>query len=175
MVFTLGLRHTFLVWRRGLDLIESLVVQTRSLRLRRCRKNLPLWDTSRGTAARHARGNRTSWRITRTHQVGCSRGESRIRPVLPWETDRIISKPSTNGFPDSKSLKTRNVQLSRFQVTVNFLPTTCLRARFLHRRSPPLNVCRKAATFALRFLLLRSACYHSSGTNGHPSIGMLFF
>ena len=28
MVFTLGLRHTFRVWRRGLALVESLVIQT---------------------------------------------------------------------------------------------------------------------------------------------------
>ncbi|SMP44630.1 hypothetical protein SAMN06265222_1011168 [Neorhodopirellula lusitana] len=27
MVFTLGLRHTFLVWQRGLALVECLVVQ----------------------------------------------------------------------------------------------------------------------------------------------------
>ena len=27
MVFTLGLRHTFNVWRRGLALVESVVVQ----------------------------------------------------------------------------------------------------------------------------------------------------
>jgi hypothetical protein len=44
MVFTLGLRHTFRVWQRGLALVQFFVVQTRSLRYGRCRKNLPLGD-----------------------------------------------------------------------------------------------------------------------------------
>ena len=43
MVFTLGLRHTFDVWQRSLALVQSSVVRHRSLRLGRCRKNLPLY------------------------------------------------------------------------------------------------------------------------------------
>ncbi len=41
---TLGLRHTFALWQRALALVESLLVHTRSLRLGRCRKKLPLCD-----------------------------------------------------------------------------------------------------------------------------------
>ena len=44
MVFTLGLRHTFLVWSRGLALVQSLWFRHRSLRSGRCRKNLPLCE-----------------------------------------------------------------------------------------------------------------------------------
>ena len=46
MVFTQRpFAHTFLAWRRGLALVQSLVVRCRSLRLGRCRKNLPLGVT----------------------------------------------------------------------------------------------------------------------------------
>ena len=44
MVFTLGLRHTFRVWPRGLALVQFPLFKHRSLRLGRCRKNLPLHD-----------------------------------------------------------------------------------------------------------------------------------
>ncbi|TWU50673.1 hypothetical protein Poly51_39660 [Rubripirellula tenax] len=42
MVFTLGLRHTFVGRQRALALVQLPVIQTPPLRLGRCRKNLPL-------------------------------------------------------------------------------------------------------------------------------------
>ena len=42
LVFTLGLRHTFVGRQRALALVHFLVIQTPPLRSRRCRKNLPL-------------------------------------------------------------------------------------------------------------------------------------
>ena len=42
MVFTLGLRHTFALWQRALALVQFPLFRHRSLRLWRCRKNLPL-------------------------------------------------------------------------------------------------------------------------------------
>ena len=45
MVFTLGLRHTFALWQRALALVQFPLFRHRSLRLWRCRKNLPLAAT----------------------------------------------------------------------------------------------------------------------------------
>ena len=50
MVFTLGLRHTLALWQRALALVQFLEVQTRSLRLGRCRKNLPLLNCAKLSA-----------------------------------------------------------------------------------------------------------------------------
>ena len=45
IVFSLGLRHTFLGWSRGLALVYFSYFRHHSLRLGRCRKNLPLCDS----------------------------------------------------------------------------------------------------------------------------------
>lgn len=47
IVFTLGLRHTFHLCQRGLALVQYPSFRHRSLRLGRCRKNLPLCEPSR--------------------------------------------------------------------------------------------------------------------------------
>ncbi|TWU22362.1 hypothetical protein Pla52o_34180 [Novipirellula galeiformis] len=44
MVFTLGLRHTFLGWSRGPALVQFLVVQTSFASFRAVSKKLPLCD-----------------------------------------------------------------------------------------------------------------------------------
>lgn len=44
MVFPLGLRHTFRVWKRGLALVQSIVMQTPPLRLGRWHTNPLLGD-----------------------------------------------------------------------------------------------------------------------------------
>ena len=46
MVFTLGLRHTLALWQRAMALVQFPQFRHRSLRSGRCRKNLPLADTS---------------------------------------------------------------------------------------------------------------------------------